>query len=51
MTETDRDLMENSSVYPKTKKDLAMEKRVDYWRDKLSEVLVSPFNYNNWSKL
>ena len=51
MTETDRDLMENSSVYPKTMKDLAMEKRVDYWRDKLSEVLVSPFNYNSWSKL
>jgi hypothetical protein len=51
MTETDRDLMENSSVYPKTKKDLAMEKRVDYWRDKLSEVLVSPFNHNSWSKL
>ena len=51
MTETDKALMENSSVYPKTMKDLAMEKRVDYWRDKLSEVLVSPFNHNSWSKL
>jgi len=51
MTETDKALMENSSVYPKTTKDLVMEKRVDYWRDKLSEVLVSPFNHNSWSKL
>ena len=51
MTEKDKYLMENSSVYPKTRKDLVMEKRVDYWKDKLSEVLVSPFNHNSWSKL
>ena len=51
MTETDKDLMENKPIYPKTTKDLVMEKRVDYWRDKLSEVLVSPFNHNSWSKL
>ena len=51
MTEKDKYLMENSSVYPKTIKDLVMEKRVDYWKDKLSEVLVSPFNHNSWSKL
>ena len=51
MTEKDKALMENSSVYPKTTKDLVMEKRVDYWKDKLSEVLVSPFNHNSWSKL
>lgn len=51
MTETDKALMENKPIYPKTTKDLVMEKRVDYWRDKLSEVLVSPFNHNSWSKL
>jgi hypothetical protein len=51
MTETDKELMENKPIYPKTTKDLLMEKRVDYWRDKLSEVLVSPFNHNSWSKL
>ena len=51
MTETDKSLMENTPIYPKTTKDLVMEKRVDYWRDKLSEVLVSPFNHNSWSKL
>ena len=51
MTETDKALMENKPIYPKTTKDLVMEKRVDYWRDKLSQVLVSPFNHNSWSKL
>jgi len=51
MTETDKYIMENSSIYPKTKKDLAMEKRVNYWKERLSEILVSPFNHNTWSKL
>jgi hypothetical protein len=28
-----------------------MENRVNYWKDKLTEILVSPFNHNTWSKL
>jgi len=51
MTQTEEDLMANDPIYPKTKKDIAMEKRVDYWKDKLTEVLVSPFNHNSWSRL
>lgn len=37
--------------YPKTEKDIAMENRVEYWKSKLSEVIVAPFNYNNWSRI
>jgi hypothetical protein len=51
MTETDKYIMANDSIYPKTMKDLAMEKRVNYWKERLSEILVSPFNHNTWSKL
>jgi len=51
ITEDEEDLMANDPIYPKTAKDIAMENRVEYWKDNLSEVLVSPFNYNNWSKL
>jgi hypothetical protein len=51
ITPTESDLMANQSIYPKTKKDIAMEQRVEYWKDKLSEVLVSPFNHDTWSKL
>jgi succinate dehydrogenase hydrophobic anchor subunit len=51
MTSTEETLMETEPVYPKTEKDLAMEHRVNYWKDKLSQVLVSPFNHNSWSKL
>jgi len=51
MNSTEEDLMANEPIYPKTLKDIAMENRVNYWKDKLSEILVSPFNHNNWSKI
>jgi hypothetical protein len=51
MTTEEEDLMATQPIYPKTEKDIAMENRVNYWKDKLTEVLVSPFNHNTWSKL
>jgi hypothetical protein len=51
ITKEEVELMENSTPYPKTEKDLAMERRVDYWKKRLNEILVSPFNYNNWSRI
>ena len=48
---TEEELMASEPIYPKTLKDIAMENRVNYWKDKLSEILVSPFNHNTWSKL
>ena len=51
MTSSEEELMANEPLYPKTNQDIAMEKRVNYWKDKLSDVLVSPFNTNSWSKL
>jgi hypothetical protein len=47
----EEELMANEPIYPKTLKDIAMEKRVNYWKDKLSEIIVSPFNHNTWSRL
>jgi hypothetical protein len=51
MTPLEEDIMANATPYPKTKKDIAIEKRTDYWKERLPEILVSPFNYKNWSKL
>jgi len=51
MTAEEEELMATSPIYPKTKKDIAMEQRVQYWKDKLSSVLVSPFNHTSWSKI
>ena len=51
MTPEEEDLMATQPLYPRTAKDIAMENRVNYWKDRLTEVLVSPFNRNTWSKL
>jgi hypothetical protein len=51
MTSVEEDIMANTSPYPKTKKDIAMEMRVEFWKKRINDILVSPFNYKNWSKL
>jgi hypothetical protein len=51
ITPDEATLMSNTTPYPKTEKDIAMEKRVEYWKSKLSDILVSPFNYNQWSRV
>jgi hypothetical protein len=51
INEEEENLMKTSSPYPETVKDLAFQKRVDYWKNKVDEILVSPFNYNIWSEI
>ena len=51
MTSEEEELMATEPIYPQTLKDKAMENRVQYWKDQLSSVLVSPFNHNTWSRL
>ena len=51
ITDTELDMMQTSPLYPRTLKDIKEEKRVDYWRRKIPEILVSPFNKNVWSLL
>jgi hypothetical protein len=41
--------MGQNSLYPKTMKEINFDKKVDYWRNKLSEIMIAPFNHNNWS--
>lgn len=51
MTSEEEEIMATRPLYPKTMKDIAMEERVNYWKDKLNEILVSPFNSGSWSRL
>ena len=50
ITPEEETIMANTTAYPKTEHDLLMEKRVAFWKTKLNEILVSPFNYNTWSR-
>jgi hypothetical protein len=41
--------MNTQPLYPRTLKDIKEEKLVDYWRQKIPDILVAPFNKNVWS--
>ena len=49
ITSEEAQLMENTAMYPKTNKEIQFEERVDYWRKQLPDILVAPFNHDNWS--
>jgi hypothetical protein len=51
INDEEEELMEKATPYPENVKDIAFQKRVDYWKNKIDEILVSPFNYNTWSEL
>jgi hypothetical protein len=51
INEEEEELMKTSSPYPETTKDLAFQKRVDYWKNNVDEILVSPFNHNTWGEV
>jgi hypothetical protein len=51
ITDEEEELMKTTNPYPETIQDQAFQKRVDFWKNHVDEILVSPFNYNQWSKL
>ena len=42
-------MMSEEPAYPKSQEEMNFEKRVDYWRQNLSNILISPFNNNQWN--
>lgn len=50
ITPEEADIMATRPLYPKTMQDIALEKRVEFWKKRLGEVLVSPFNPQSWSR-
>ena len=50
ITQDEQELMKTSSPYPKTMQEIEFQKKVDYWKNKINEIVVSPFNYNMWGE-
>ena len=42
--------MKIMTIYPKNKDDLLFEKKVEYLKKKIPNILVDPFNNNRWSR-
>jgi hypothetical protein len=49
ITDEEESLMKSSSQYPETTKEKLFEKRVSYWKGKVDQILVSPFNNETWA--
>jgi hypothetical protein len=49
ITPEEADLMRDTTPYPITMEEIEFQNKVDYWKDKVKEILVAPFNYKNWS--
>jgi len=48
ITSEEEELMKTTTPYPETAQDIAFQKQVDFWKNKVDDILVSPFNYNTW---
>ncbi len=49
ITSQEAEMMKNIPLFPKTQKELDFQKRIEYWKNKISNIIVAPFNSNNWS--
>ena len=51
ITAAEQNNMKNTPIYPVSMKDLELQKKLDYWKKRVPEILLSPFNKNSWSIL
>ena len=51
ITSEEEELMKTISPYPETRKDKIFQQRVDFWKNHVNNILVSPFNYKTWGQL
>jgi hypothetical protein len=49
ITSQEAEMMKNIPLFPKTQKELDFQKRIEYWKNKIANIVVSPFNSNNRS--
>ena len=50
MSKLEGEIMELTPNHPITKKEQRFQEEVEYWKERLEEILVSPFNGKLWSK-
>ena len=50
ITPLEKDMMENSSYGPKSKKEIKFNELVDYYKNNLRDIIIAPFNKKNWNE-
>jgi hypothetical protein len=51
ITQDEEELMKTATPYPETTKDKLFQHRVDFWKQNVSKLQVSPFNHDTWGQL
>lgn len=41
----------DNQTYPKTFKEQVFDKRVEYWKERIGNIIISPFNNDKWFKI
>lgn len=49
ITAAETDRMQYSAIFPQSMEDIEHQKLVDYWKKRIPEILLSPFNRSSWS--
>lgn len=42
-------MMSETPLYPKTQEEIMFERRVDFWKKQIPDIIVAPFNHDKWS--
>jgi hypothetical protein len=50
MNERESYLMQYQTPFPKSDEELEAQQKVNYWKNKINDILVSPFNNTVWSE-
>lgn len=50
-SELEEDYFKGKQLYPKTQKEIIFENRVNYWKDRIGNILVNPYNSEKWSRI
>ena len=49
ITPAETQKMQTAPVFPLTMRDIEKQNRIDYWKKRIPEILLSPFNRSSWS--
>jgi len=51
ITQEEEEIMQTSSPYPQTEDDIIFDQKVNYYKTKIGDILISTFNYDQWNKI
>jgi hypothetical protein len=51
ITAAETERMQHAPIFPQSMSDIEHQKRVDYWKKRIPEIMLSPFSRSNWSIL